>query len=192
MWALAAPPPVVALWQGAAAPPSPAGAYREPHWQRPVADSGWPRAGGPPWPVGGSESDTVTAKWPFPKYIGCEIAGGDWSKHERVIRQFAGLHPHLQVYIVERGPIAMPVINGQPIPGAGAIPSSPGAQLAVVSFCADFVWDTSSQRCGSFVAAAPAQPAGHGACLGPASHVTSRSVEAFDVIASQRAADDLC
>ncbi len=97
--------------------------------------------------------------------MGCEIAGGDWSKYERVIRQFAGLHPHLQVYIVERGPIAM--INGQPIPGGlrpvQNFPSS-GAQLAVVSFRADFVWDTSSQRCGSFVAAAPAQPAGHGAC----------------------------
>ena len=33
----------------------------------------------------------------FPKWIGCEIAGGDWDKYERMIRQFAGLHPHLQV-----------------------------------------------------------------------------------------------
>ena len=59
----------------------------------------------------------------FPKninVIGCEIAarvwiaGGDWDKYDRMILQFAGLHPHLQVYIVERGPIAR--VNGQPIP----------------------------------------------------------------------------
>jgi hypothetical protein len=49
----------------------------------------------------------------FPKFIGCEIAGGNWDNYSRMIRQFAGLHPHLQVFIVERGPIAR--MNGQPV-----------------------------------------------------------------------------
>ena len=117
----------------------------------------------------------------FPKFVGCTIAGGDWDRYERMIRHFAGLHPHLQVYLVERGPIAR--VNGQPIAPVHhhRVPQSPSSASA----------PTSS---GTHRHRGPVPSSQHRAHGRPgtaaASHVTSSSVEALDVIASQRAADD--
>ena len=36
----------------------------------------------------------------FPKYIGCGIAGGDWSKYENLIKEFSNTVPQ-EIYIVD-------------------------------------------------------------------------------------------
>jgi hypothetical protein len=117
----------------------------------------------------------------FPKYIGCEIAGGNWDNYSRMIRQFAGLHPHLQVFIVERGPIAR--MNGQPVPPAQhhRVTGSQSSRSVPAS--------SASHRRSDANASAPnrQQPRPGTA---PNRTVSFNGVEALDVIASQRAADD--
>ena len=117
----------------------------------------------------------------FPKYIGCEIAGGNWDNYGRMIRQFAGLHPHLQVFIVERGPIAR--VNGQPISPAQhhRVPGSQSSRSVPTS--------SASHRPGD--AHASVQNRQHPRPgTAPNRTVSFNGVEALDVIASQRAADD--
>ena len=117
----------------------------------------------------------------FPKYVGCEIAGGDWDKYERMIRHFAGLHPHLQVYIVERGPIAR--MNGQPLPPVHRhrVPQSQSSTSVPTS-------SASHRRSDPDAPSQRRQNRRPGTA--PAHHVSSNSVEALDIIASQHAADD--
>ena len=93
----------------------------------------------------------------FPKYIGCEIAGGNWDNYGRMIRQFAGLHPHLQVFIVERGPVAR--LNGQPI-SPTQHHRVPGSQSSR-STGANFVRIPTPQRCECIGAASPAPSPEH-------------------------------
>ena len=118
----------------------------------------------------------------FPKFVGCEIAGGDWDKYDRMLRHFAGLNPHLQVYVVERGPIAR--MNGKPIPPVHRhrVPSQSQSSPAVPNSSASgrrSEPDASSQR------RQQRRPD-----TAPAPNVSSKGKEAFDVIASQRAADN--
>jgi hypothetical protein len=117
----------------------------------------------------------------FPKYIGCAIAGGNWDNYGRMLRQFAALHPHLQVYIVERGPIAR--VDGQPISPAQhhRVTGSQSSRSVPAS--------SASHRRSDANASAPnrQQPRPGTA---PNRTVSFNGVEALDVIASQRAADD--
>ncbi len=117
----------------------------------------------------------------FPKYIGCEIAGGNWDNYSRMIRQFAGLHPHLQVYIVERGPVAR--MNGQPISPAQRhrVPGSQSSRSVPTS-------SASHRRSDANASAPHRQHTRPGTA--PNRTVSFNGVEALDVIASQRAADD--
>ena len=117
----------------------------------------------------------------FPKYIGCEIAGGNWDNYGRMIRQFAGLHPHLQVYIVERGPVAR--MNGQPISPTQhhRVPGSQSSRPVPHS--------SASHRRSDANASAPHRQHPRPGTA-PNRTVSFNGVEALDVLASQRAADD--
>jgi hypothetical protein len=95
----------------------------------------------------------------FPKYIGCEIAGGNWGNYERMIRHFcwtapapAGVHRRTRPHRPSERPADFP----------GTAPS--GARIAVVALCANFVCIPSPQRCECIVAASPATSPGPGHC----------------------------
>ena len=95
----------------------------------------------------------------FPKYIGCEIAGGNWDNYGRMLRQFAGLHPHLQVFIVERGPIAR--MNGQPISPAQhhRVPGSQSSRSVPTSSASHRPWSGANAPKTVFPTLHPIAPA---------------------------------